>query len=104
MSDESINGKLQAAQAAGAHDEFVAFVAEYPESKAADTLETAISLDALDEFESIAGSALGSLWRDGAPAVGNPDEQFQERIMELFPEDRWPTWVRQKHADTEAEA
>lgn len=103
MSDGIAEGYLEAARSAGAHDEFIAFVAEYPQSGAAETLETAISLDVLDEFEGIAGSAVGSLWRDGAKSVGNPDETFGERIMELFPENRWPTWLRQHHGGEDDE-
>lgn len=89
------SGKLEAARVAGAHDEFITFVAEYPESSIAETLETAISMDALDQFESFAGSYGASLWANGATA-GNPDTTNGKRIRKLFDKDRWPKWMRQK--------
>lgn len=89
-------GVLDAARSAGAHDEFIAFVAEFPDSDAAETLETAISMNALDEFEGFAGSFVGALWTHGAKQAGNPDKQNAERIRSLFPRDRWPTWMQQR--------
>lgn len=96
-------GHLEAARSAGAHDEFIAFVAEYPESGVAGTLETAISLDALDEFEGFGGSFEVALWKHGVKKAGNPDKKNQERIEALFDKDRWPTWMQQR-ADEEQEA
>lgn len=96
-------GDLETARAAGAHDEFVAFVAEYPESGAAETLETAISMDALDEFTSLAGSWDGALWSDGVKQAGNPDKANAKRVRELFPPERWPEWMQQRYADGESE-
>lgn len=85
---------LDAAHAAGAHHETVAFVATYPGSPLADTLRTAISMDALDEFEQFAGSWGGRVWADGIAAGGNPDTANERRIRALFPEDRWPPWMQ----------
>ena len=90
-------GKLEAARAAGAHDEYIAFVAEYPESRVADTLKAAISMDALGDFQSFAGSFGGALWEHGAKKAGNPDVENGERIRELFPKERWPKWMQQKY-------
>lgn len=100
MSDEIDRAYLEAARAAGAHDEFVLFVAAYPDSGVAETLETAISLDALDEFQSIAGSFDGALWEHGVKKAGNPDEQNAARIRELFPQDRWPQWMQDREAES----
>lgn len=91
-------GMLEAARAAGAHDEFIAFVAEYPESAVAETLETAIALDALDEFQSVSGSFDGALWEHGVQKAGNPDKKNAERIRQLFDRERWPKWMRQQEA------
>lgn len=96
MSGDLPDGHLEAARAAGAHDEFLAFVAEYPDSAAAGTLRTAISMDALDDFGAFAGSFVGALWRDGAPHASNPDIKNGERIRELFERDRWPAWMREQ--------
>lgn len=87
-------GHLEAARSAGAHDEFIAFVAEYPESGVAETLRTAISMDALDNFRGFAGSFEGSLWEHGVSKAGNPDKKNARRIRELFDEDRWPQWMQ----------
>lgn len=92
-------GHLEAARTAGAHDEFIAFVAEYPDSGAADTLDTAISLDALDEFQGLAGSFVGALWEHGVKKAGNPDTTNQQRIEELFDRDRWPQWMQDQEAE-----
>jgi hypothetical protein len=97
--DEIGKGKLAAARSAGAHDEFIAFVAEYPDSGAAETLETAISLDALDEFEGLAGSFVGTLWRDGAKKASNADLKNGRRIRELFDRERWPEWMQQEYPE-----
>ena len=97
MTDGNDQGKLKAARSAGAHDEFIAFVAEYPDSGVAETLETAISMDALDQFQSFAGSFGGALWAHGAKKAGNPDVENGKRIRELFSEERWPEWMRQKY-------
>ena len=90
-------GHLEAARSAGAHDEFIAFVSEYPDCPVAETLETAIALNALDEFPSFAGSFAGSLWEHGAKRSGNPDVENGKRIRELFSEERWPEWMQQDH-------
>lgn len=92
-------GKLEAARAAGAHDEFIAFVAEFPDSDVAGTLDLAISLDALDEFGGVAGSFETSLWNHGAKKAGNPDEGNARRIRELFDRDRWPEWMQGREWD-----
>jgi len=97
MSEDSLDrGLLEAARSAGAHDEFIRFVAEYPDSPVAETLETAVSLDALDEFPGFAGSFAGALWERGVKKSGNPDTENGRRIRELFPEDRWPEWMQQQ--------
>lgn len=96
---EKLSGVLMAAKVHGAHDEFIAFVAEYPDSSAAETLETAISLNALDDFPGFAGSFVGSLWAHGAAGAGNPDRENGQRIRDLFPKDRWPQWMQQYHDD-----
>lgn len=97
MSGSERPGKLEAARSAGAHDEFITFVAEYPESGAAETLETGISLNALDNFEGLAGSFVGALWAHGAKKAGNPDKENARRIRELFPENRWPEWMQEEY-------
>jgi hypothetical protein len=96
------DGQLEAARSAGAHDEFIAFVAEYPDSGVAETLVTAISLDALDEFQGFAGSFGGALWEHGAKKAGNPDIENGKRIRELFDRERWPKWMQQKYDEAEA--
>lgn len=96
-SDGIPHGMLEAARSAGAHDEFIAFVAEYPDSPVAETLETAISMDALDGFPAFAGSFAGSFWEYGAKGSGNPDLENARRIRELFPVDRWPQWMQDQH-------
>lgn len=88
-------GKLKAALAAGAHPEFVAFVAEYPESAPAETLETAISMDALKHFKGHAGSFVGSFWEHGAAGAGNPDTKNADRMRALFDEDQLPEWMQE---------
>lgn len=93
------DGMLEAARSAGAHDEFIAFVAEYPDSSVAETLETAISMDALDNFPGFAGSFGGSLWEHGVKKSGNPDLENGERIRELFDRERWPEWMQQKYPE-----
>lgn len=95
-SDGVSQGMLEAARSAGAHDEFIAFVAEFPESGPAETLETAIALDALDEFQSVSGSFDGALWDHGVQKCGNPDKENAKRIRELFDRERWPKWMRQQ--------
>lgn len=102
MVDGIDRGKLEAARTAGAHDEFIAFVAEYPESGVADTLKTAISMDALSDFQSFGGSFEGALWGHGAKKAGNPDVENGKRIRELFPERRWPKWMQQKYGGESA--
>lgn len=94
---ELSDGHLEAARKAGAHDEFITFVSEYPDSDVAETLETAISLDALDQFQSVAGSFDGALFKGGAKVASNPDTENAKKIRELFPENRWPTWMQQEY-------
>jgi len=90
-------GKLETTRSAGAHDEFIAFVAGYPNSAVAETVETAISLNALDNFQSFSGSFAGSLWEYGVKKAGNPDTKNAKRVRELFPEERWPEWMQQEY-------
>lgn len=102
VTDEEVSeGMLAAARSAGAHDEFIAFVAEYPGSAVADTLRTAISMDALDEFAGFAGSFGANLWEHGAKNAGNPDVENGKRVRALFPKERWPEWMQQRYEDGE---
>lgn len=87
-------GKLEAALAAGAHPEFVAFVGEFPDSCVAETLERAIAMDALDDFPAHAGSFEGNLWKHGASGAGNPDTENADRMRALFAEDQLPQWMQ----------
>lgn len=88
-------GYLEAARSAGAHDEYIAFVAEYPESSIAEGLETAISLDALDEFKSVSGSFEWALWDRGASAASNADTGNAERMRQLFSAEQLPEVLRE---------
>lgn len=91
MSEGTIpRGYLEAARSAGAHDEYIAFVAEYLESSIADGLETAISLDALDEFKSVSGSFEWALWDRGASAASNADIKNAEKMRQLFSNEQLP--------------
>lgn len=94
-------GLLDAARSAGAHDQFLAFVSAFPDSGVAETLETAVSMDALDEFEGFAGSFEASLWRDGAKQASNASPENARRIRALFPESEWPAWMQERAAEGE---
>lgn len=94
-------GHIVAARAAGAHDQFVAYVAEYPNSRVAETLETAVALDALDEFEGVAGSNSAALWRDGVTAATNADPERAEKFRALFPTAALPETLRGSDGDDE---
>lgn len=87
-------GHLEAARSAGAHDDYIAFVAEYPESGMADSLKLAISMDALDEFKGFSGSFEWALWDRGASAASNPDKKNAFRMRALFDDDKLPEVVR----------
>lgn len=94
MSDGISNGHLQAARTAGAHDEYIAFVAEYPESPTAESLRTAISMDALDHFEEFGSSFETALFTKGAKYASNADRENEQRMRELFDEEQLPQWMR----------
>lgn len=89
-------GKLEAARSAGAHDQFITFVAEYPDSRVADTLDLAISMDALDDFKGISGSFEWALWDRGASACSNADPKHRKMLRELFDYDDLPKMWRDK--------
>ena len=95
MSSEGISrGHLEAARSAGAHDEYITFIAEYPESRLAESLETAIALDALDEFKGFAGSFEWALFNHGAKAASNPDPEHAQMLRDLFDEEQLPEVLR----------
>lgn len=95
MSDGISQGYLEAARSAGAHDEYIAFVAEYPESSIAEGLETAIALDALDEAKSFMGSFEYALFDRGASAAANADLKNAERMRQLFDDEQLPEVLRE---------
>lgn len=88
------DGYLRAAKAAGAHDEYIAFVAEYPHSPIADGLRRAISMDVLDNFDDFASSFEWALFDRGARAASNADVKNAERMRSLFDEGRLPEAIR----------
>lgn len=94
MTDGLPDGYIAAARSAGAHDEYLAFVGEYPDSAIADGLRTAIELDALDEFKSVSGSFEWALWDRGASAASNADKQNEERMRALFDDGQLPPRMR----------
>lgn len=86
-------GHLEAARSAGASDDYITFIAEYPESELAESLKTAIALDALDEFKGFSGSFEWALWDRGVSAASNPDTRHAEMMRNLFDHDRLPEVV-----------
>lgn len=95
MTEEISDGYLRAAQTAGAHDEYIAFVAEYPDSRMADGLRRAISMDALDHFEEFASSFEWALFDRGARYASNADTEHAEMMRELFDEKQLPEVLRE---------
>ena len=93
MDREVPEGYLRAAKQAGAHDEYIAFVAEYPESKMAAGLETAISMNTLDDAQGFMSSFEYSLFSGGVENVSNPDKTNTRLLRELFGDDRVPDAV-----------
>lgn len=79
---------LETARNAGAHDDCIAFIEEYPESNAGTHIRSCYEYDDMESAAVTGGGFFKQLWNGGAKeAYGAADETNTLRLEHLFSED-----------------
>lgn len=79
------NGMVEAMKDAGAHDDCIVFIEEYPESNAAAHVSEFYEYDSMNSAGRTGGGFFNELWSGGATnAYGMASEENTRRLENLF--------------------